>query len=84
MASLSMELGQRNAATPKSQDVILFNKLQATKYNPNWDVAQHVGSMFMLRAQLAALNADMHDAIFIIMLMRSLPPTPASTVCTGW
>ncbi|GMF47617.1 unnamed protein product [Phytophthora fragariaefolia] len=65
--------GIQNDATRTNQEIILYNKLQSTKCKPNWDVAQRVYDMFMLRAQLAALKADMRDPIFIHILMRSLP-----------
>lgn len=68
--------GKTNAATRTNQEIILFNKLQAAKCKPNWDVRQHVSIMFLLKAQLAALNADVRDPIFINMLMRSLPANP--------
>ncbi|OWY99685.1 hypothetical protein PHMEG_00029277 [Phytophthora megakarya] len=66
--------GKQNAATRTNQEEILLNKLQASKYKPNWDVAQHVDNMFMMRAQRTALSADMRDPIFINLLMKSLPP----------
>ncbi|KAE9361902.1 hypothetical protein PF008_g583 [Phytophthora fragariae] len=65
--------GKTNAATRTNQEIILFNNLQATKCKPNWDVRQHLNNMFVMKSQLAALNADMRDRIFIDMLMRSLP-----------
>ncbi|KAG3064595.1 hypothetical protein PI125_g24157 [Phytophthora idaei] len=65
--------GKTNAATRTNQEIILFNKLQTAKCKPGWDVRQHVNGMFLIKAQLAALNADVRDPIFINMLMRSLP-----------
>lgn len=65
-----------NAATRINQEIILFNKLRALRYKPGWNVSQHVNSMFFLKAQLAALSADVRDPIFINMLMRSLPSNP--------
>ncbi|KAG2990305.1 hypothetical protein PC121_g21646 [Phytophthora cactorum] len=62
-----------NAATRTNQEIILFNKLQTATCKPGWDVRQHANGMFIIKAQLAALNADVRDPIFINMLMRSLP-----------
>ncbi|KAE8962425.1 hypothetical protein PF011_g29401 [Phytophthora fragariae] len=68
--------GKTNSATRTNQEIILFNRLQAAKCKPNWDVQQHVNNMFLLKAQLAALNADMRDPIFTNLLIRSLPSNP--------
>jgi hypothetical protein len=65
--------GKTNSATRTNQEIILFNRLQSTKCKPSWDVQQHVNNMFLLKAQLAALNADVRDPIFTSLLIRSLP-----------
>ncbi|CAI5721565.1 unnamed protein product [Peronospora effusa] len=62
-----------NAATRTNQEIILYNKLNAMKCKPNWDVAQHVENMFMIKDQLVAVNAGIRDPIFTQMLIRSLP-----------
>ncbi|POM73719.1 LOW QUALITY PROTEIN: Hypothetical protein PHPALM_9411 [Phytophthora palmivora] len=68
--------GKANAATRTNQEIILFNKLQAAKCKPNWDVQQHVTNMFLIKDQLAALKAEVRDPIFINMLIKSLPANP--------
>ncbi|KAE8902981.1 hypothetical protein PF005_g14042 [Phytophthora fragariae] len=72
--------GKTNSATRTNQEIILFNRLQAAKCKPNWDVQQHVqqhvNNTFLLNTQLAALNADMRDPIFTNLLIRSLPYNP--------
>ncbi|CAH0513304.1 unnamed protein product [Peronospora belbahrii] len=45
-----------NAETRRNQEIVLYNKLNAMKCNPNWDVAQHVENMFMIQAQLTAVK----------------------------
>ncbi|CAI5727678.1 unnamed protein product [Peronospora farinosa] len=37
--------GKTNAATRTNQEIILYNKLNAMKCKPTWDVAQHVESV---------------------------------------
>ncbi|POM76986.1 Hypothetical protein PHPALM_5708, partial [Phytophthora palmivora] len=68
--------GKANAATRTNQEIILFNKLQAARCKPNWDVQQHVTNMFLIKDQLAALKAEVRDPIFINMLIKSLPANP--------
>ncbi|ETO59573.1 hypothetical protein F444_22095 [Phytophthora nicotianae P1976] len=64
----------------KYLEIILFNKLQTAKCKPEWDVRQHVNGMFLVKAQLAALNADVQEPIFTNMLMRSLPANARGAV----
>ncbi|KAE9013048.1 hypothetical protein PR001_g15507 [Phytophthora rubi] len=65
--------GKTNAATRVNQEIILFNRLQTPKCKAGEDVDQHVDNMFTIKAQLAALNADVRGPIFIQMLVQSLP-----------
>ncbi|KAG3142318.1 hypothetical protein PI124_g16316 [Phytophthora idaei] len=68
--------GKTNTATRTNQEIVLYNKLQAAKCKPNWDVRQHVNNMFRVKPQLADLNAYVRDPIFINLLMTSLPSNP--------
>ncbi|KAF4030570.1 hypothetical protein GN244_ATG17643 [Phytophthora infestans] len=68
--------GTANAATRTNQEIILYNKLQAAKCKPNWDARLHVNNMFLIKEQLAAINADVRDPIFVNLLIRSLPANP--------
>ncbi|EGZ27549.1 hypothetical protein PHYSODRAFT_293384 [Phytophthora sojae] len=55
--------GKTNAATRVNQEIILFNWLQTMKCKLGDNVAQHVDKAFMMKDQLAALNADVRDPI---------------------
>ncbi|KAE9300869.1 hypothetical protein PF008_g22905 [Phytophthora fragariae] len=61
--------GKTNAVTRANQEIILFNRLQTARCKADEDVAQHVDKMFTFKTQLAALNADVTEPIFIQMLV---------------
>ncbi|KAF4033579.1 gag-polypeptide of LTR copia-type [Phytophthora infestans] len=72
--------GTTNAAPRTNQEIIMYNKLQAAKCKPNWDVRLHVNNMFLIKEQLAAINADSSG----ISTKTELPEKAAAIATKKW
>ncbi|CAH0473126.1 unnamed protein product [Peronospora belbahrii] len=76
--------GETNAATRTNQETILYYKLNAIKYKLSWDVVQQIEKMFMMKEQLAALNAEVRDPIFTQLLTSHYHQMRVSSVYGVW